>query len=103
MKSGVHTCRYGLLILLYHEQEGPRKDVRFFTAREKILSNLQSVFRSMQRLISEVGFISIDQIKKKREKKMKMIKKVLSVCLAIAITLQCGNTAFAEAASPRQE
>ena len=34
---------------------------------------------------------------------MKMIKKVLSVCLAIAITLQCGNTAFAEAASPRQE
>lgn len=34
---------------------------------------------------------------------MKMIKKVLSVCLAIAITLQCGNTAFAETASPRQE
>lgn len=34
---------------------------------------------------------------------MKMIKRILSVVLAVAITLQCGNTAFAEAASPRQE
>ena len=34
---------------------------------------------------------------------MKIIKRILSVVLAAAITLQCGNTAFAEAASPRQE
>ena len=34
---------------------------------------------------------------------MKIIKRILSVVLAVAITLQCGNTAFAEAASPRQE
>ena len=34
---------------------------------------------------------------------MKIIKRILSVVLAAAITLQCGNTAFAEAPSPRQE
>ena len=34
---------------------------------------------------------------------MKIIKRFFSVVLAIAITLQCGNTAFAETASPRQE
>ena len=34
---------------------------------------------------------------------MKMIKRILSVVLTVAITLQCGNTAFAETASPRQE